>query len=385
MPAAIDLIVQTLRADAEGLPLPPGEIDPDDLAVTAIVLGLAPLLHWRLETWNVALGRRADAKLAATRRAAIDRENAIHAQLAELLIALNGRGLTPVVLKGAYLASAVYPAPGLRPMNDIDLLFRPADLRLAEAALAELGYGAKEKSADLGPGVTKHTSTYRRTGEDGRTPNPYLSADAGRTVEPHRSLEESWFGLRVDITPGVWERSVAATLAGQPARALSREDNLLHLAVHLVFHLIMGAPLLVQLMDLRFATEGWAGDLDWAKFHRLTLAARAAPFAYAALRLAHETLAAPIPPHVLRDLAAACPAPIRAQAERLTLADVMGRTQRPPLTTLTQRLKRGVQDRAEAARWAPTLGAKWRVWRTALAVARTDTGQIIARRFGLRA
>ncbi|MBI3360235.1 MAG: nucleotidyltransferase family protein [Chloroflexi bacterium] len=383
MPVATDLLFQTLRANAEGLSWRPDAVDPDDLAVTAIVLGLAPLLHWRLETWNTTLAARAQVKLAATRQAALAREKAIHAQLAELLTALNARGLTPIVLKGAYLASAVYPAPGLRPMNDIDLLFRPGDLAAAETVLAELGYGAKEKSADAGPGVTKHTRTYRRGGEEARTPNPYLSADTGRTVEPHRSLEESWFGLRVDITPGVWDRSVEVMLAGQRALALSREDNLLHLAVHLTFHLIMGAPSMVQLIDLRFATERWASELNWAKFHRRTLAARAAPFAYAALRLAHETLAAPIPAQVICDLASACSAPLRAQAERLNLADVMRRTQRPPLTRLGQRLKRGLEDRAEAARWAPTLDAKWRVWRTAFAVTRTDTGQIIARRLGL--
>lgn len=385
MPASIELIVQALRANAEGSSWRPDAADPEDLAVTAIVLGLAPLLHWRLETWNVRLAPRAMAKLAAVRQAAMARECAIYTQLAELLAALGALRLTPIVLKGAYLAWAIYPGPGLRPMNDIDLLFRPADLPAAEVALAELGYGGKGKSADLGAGVTKHTSTFRRAGEDARTPNPYLSAEAGRTVEPHRSLEESWYGLRVDITPGSWERSAAVTLAGQPARVLSPEDNLLHIAVHLVFHLIMGYPSLVQLTDLRFASEHWAGELDWANFQRLTHAARAAPFAYAALRLARDCLAAPIPPQTLCDLAAACSPSLRAQAERLTLADVMLRTQRRPLVSLRQRLERGLAERAEAARWAPTLDAKWQVWRTALAIAHTDTGRMIAQRLGFRA
>ena len=383
--ASIELIVQALRVNAEVSSWRPAEADQDDLAVTALVVGLAPLLHWRLESWQVSLAPRAQAKLAASRRAALAREAAIGAQLAEALAALAAHNLTPIVLKGAYLAEAAYPAPGLRLMNDIDLLFQPRDLPVAEQALADLGYGARGRAPEAGARVTKHTSTFRRAGEDSGTPNPYLSQSAGRTIEPHRSLEESWYGLRVDITPGVWDRSRETTVAGRPARTLSPEDALLHVAVHLVFHLIMGYPALVQLMDVRFVVERWAGDLNWRRFHELAVAAGAASFAYAALRLARETLAAPVPAPALERLAAACPPALRIRAARLSLPDVVRRTQRPPVVSLRQRLAHGLAERVEVARWAPTLAAKWQVWRTALDVSRTDTGRLIAQRIGLRA
>ena len=385
LPASIELIVRALRVDAEVSSWRPADFDEDDLAVTAIVVGLAPLLHWRLESWGVSLAPRAQAKLAASRRAALEREAAIGSQLAEALDALAVSGLTPIVLKGAYLAGAAYPAPGLRLMNDIDLLFRPRDLPAAERVLADLGYGARSRAPEAGARVTKHTSTFRRAGEDSATPNPYLSQAAGCTIEPHRSLEESWYGLRVDITPGVWDRGRESAIADRPARTLSPEDTLLHVAVHLVFHLIMGYPALVQLMDMRFVIERWAGDLDWQRFHELASGAGAAPFVYAALRLARETLAAPVPLPTLNALAAACPSALRARAARLSLADVLRRTQRPPVVTLHQRLTHGLAERAEVARWAPTLAAKWQVWRTALDVPRTDTGRLIAQRIGLRA
>ena len=66
-------------------------------------------------------------------------------------------------------------------------------------------------------------------------------------VEPHGSLEESWFGLKVDITPGVWERALRIQLHDQPAYRLSNPDMLLHLAVHATFHVIMGSSVFVQL------------------------------------------------------------------------------------------------------------------------------------------
>src|SRR5690606_514878 len=152
------------------------------------------------------------------------RYQAICEQLAELLAGCANHSLHPIVLKGAHLAALVYATPALRPMNDIDILFPPAELPRAEALLTDLAYAGKHKASEMGAGVTKHTSTFRREGEEGATPNPYLSANSGRMVEPHTSLEESWFGLKVDITPGVRDRAVPVTLAGQPAHVLAPED-----------------------------------------------------------------------------------------------------------------------------------------------------------------
>ncbi len=361
-----------LRADsasAGGLErLADPAVDLDDLVVTALALGLAPLLHYRLEQAGRGLpDARAQAKLSFIRQAEVARQTARQAQLAEVLARLPS---PPIVLKGAYLAEQVYPAPGLRPMNDIDLLFRPADLPAVAEVLHGLGYGSKEKSAEEGPGITKHTRTFKRAGA-AATPNPYLSADGSRMIEPHRSLEESWFGLRCDLTPGMWERSLATNLAGHPARVLCPADALLHLCVHLSYHLIQRSPSFVQLADLGvFAAQV---TVDWDDFVARAHALRASGYAYAAARLAVRALAAPFPGEVVQALAAGSPAGVRAVAETLTLADVMRRTQAPPLRTLSQRLARGVSDRTETARWAHSAGEWARVWGTLLDVTKTDT------------
>jgi len=260
-------------------------------------------------------------------------------------------------------------------MNDIDFLFRPEDLPAVGAALNELGYGSKEKSPEQGPGITKHTSTFQRTEQAAATPNPYLSASGSRMIEPHRSLEEAWFGLKCDLTPGMWARSQPIELAGCPARGLAAADALLHLCVHLTFHLIMGSPSFVQLLDLAVFTQ--AATMDWDDFLARARELRATGYAYAAARLASQTLAAPFPPSVVAALAAASPRGVRAAAERLTAADVMRRTQRPPLRTIGQRLQRGVADRTETAAWAHSTAEWVRVWWTLVDVRRTDTWQML--------
>jgi hypothetical protein len=369
---SIATLLAALRADCDAdawhARLEGGQGDLDDLAVTALALGLAPLLQHRLAGWGRPLpAARAQAKLEFARQAERARQAARRQQLAEALARLPG---PPVVLKGAYLAEAVYPEPGLRPMNDIDLLFPPGDLPAVAEALRDLGYAAREKSADLGPGIRKHTSTFKQPGA-AATPNPYLSGDGSLMIEPHRSLEESWFGLRCDLTPGMLDRAVPLEFAGQPARALAPADALLHLAVHLTFHLVMGSPSFVQLADLAVFTRQVA--VDWDDFLARARELRASGYAYAAARLAVLVLAAGFPPEVVRALGAASPPSVRAAAERLSLAAVVQRTQVPPLRSLPQRLRRGLSDRAETARWAHSPVEWTRIWWTLLDVARTDT------------
>lgn len=377
----LDQLMAALRAGpaaTAGLErLASGLADLDELVVTALALGLAPLLHYRLEQAGCSLpDPRAQAKLSFIRQAEAARHITRQAQLAEVLALLP---TPPIVLKGAYLAERVYPAPGLRPMNDIDLLFQPADLPAVAAVLHRLGYGSKEKSAEEGPGITKHVSTFQRASASSgpATPNPYLSADGSRMIEPHRSLEEAWFGLRCDLTPGMWERSQLTTLAGQPARVLCPPDAMLHLAVHLTYHLIQRSPSFVQLADLAVFAE--RVPVDWDDFLLRARALRASGYAYAALRLAVEVLAAPIPPAPIQALRSDSPRSVRQVADTLSLAYVMRRTQAAPLRTVRQRLARGVTDRAETSRWAHSPAEWLRIWGTLVDVTKTDTWKLIRR------
>lgn len=356
--------------------------DWDDLTVRAIVLGLAPQLHVRLSQWPVKMPPSAAAKLAVTYRAQAQRNEAIYTQLDELLAACQARRLQPIALKGVHLAACYYAEPALRPMNDIDLLFTPAELPQAEALLAELGYGGKYKPAEMGAGVTKHTSTFRRAaGAEGSTVNPYLSAGSDRMIEPHTSLEESWFGLKVDITPGIRERAETAVLGQHVCRVLNREDLLLHVSLHFCFHLIQGAPALVQLTDLLVITQ--AGNLDWKTFAARAQSYDAVPYAFTGLKLAHDLLGAPVPAAQLTQLADLTPPTLRRRIQTLGLADILRRTQQKPLTSITQRLQRGFQDRAATAAWAADWRGRIQVWRTLFQPARTDTGQMLLQKLGI--
>ncbi|MBK7896026.1 MAG: nucleotidyltransferase family protein [Anaerolineaceae bacterium] len=392
----------------------------DDFAVRAIAFGLAPQIFARFQQWQAKIPPKALAKLAVTHKMQAQRSAAIDAQLAQVLTACATANLHPVALKGVHLAACYYPEPAQRPMNDIDLLFTPDELPRAEALLLELGYGGKHKSAETGARVTKHTSTFRReeTAKQNATPNPYLSASLDRTIEPHSSLEESWFGLKVDITPGIRDRLATAVLTptAPACHVLNPTDLLHHICLHFSFHLIQGAPSFVQLTDLLVITQNQTsgrflgssgsfakppggsfseeraseaarfaasdanastGKVEWDIFLQRVAEAKSAGYVLAALTLAQKLVGAPLPDHILPQLAEQTPASLRQRIAQMDLAYVLRRTQQKPLNTVADRLRRGVKDRIEIARWAPTWGEKWRVWQTAVQFSRTDTAQML--------
>lgn len=379
----IHQLLAILRSDAP----PPVLADPthawNEIVVSAIVVGLAPMLHERLSTAASDVPPQAMARLHVVRQATGQRNAAIQQQLAEILQAMQAANVPTLVLKGAYLSPAAYPSPDLRGMSDIDLLFQPADLPAAEQVLQSLGYEGKHKPADSGPGITKHTSTYKRPSPAASTPNPYLSTVADRHVDPHGSLEECWFGLCTDMTPGVWERARVHPLPGTSAWALSPNDLYLHVTIHLIYHLLMGKPSFVQLYDVLTVNRQFASDLDWDWLVRRAREIDATAFLAAGNQLASTMLGAPVPAEVQAQLLSMLPPGLAGYIASLDTDAFMGLSQRPPLIGWRQRLSRGLSERGATARWATTWSGKWAVWRTALAVTRTDTGQLLARRLHL--
>ncbi|PJG51837.1 hypothetical protein CVM73_28840 [Bradyrhizobium forestalis] len=69
------------------------------------------------------------------------RNNRLVAQLEEAVVAMNGMGITPIMLKGAStLATAPEERRGVRLMSDLDIMVMPDEASMAVAALRAIGY-----------------------------------------------------------------------------------------------------------------------------------------------------------------------------------------------------------------------------------------------------
>src|SRR5262245_33252080 len=106
------------------------------------VHGIGPLLHNTLvgKPGSEALHPRLRVYLAEQYRLSGERVALLLGELTELLHACRKAGIEVLPLKGALLAASYYAEPGLRPMNDLDLLARPEDEPRLVALLAQLGY-----------------------------------------------------------------------------------------------------------------------------------------------------------------------------------------------------------------------------------------------------
>ncbi len=366
-------------------------IDWDAVGVYAHATGLGPLL---LQNADDQLPPLLAARLRLTAQRTKARNTTLLAALADLLRACHAQTLPLIVLKGAYLAPDVYRDLGLRGMTDVDVLAQPSDFPRLQAILTALGYTGKHTDPEKGHGIVKHEWTYKAgaltsTSPSSSSTNPYLFTDDSFHIEPHTSLTESWFGLRLDLGAEVWERAIAWECEGVPALALHPIDCVLHVAVHLVFHLLMGRPALLQLYDLRRLLEAFPDmvfDSPAPSSPGLLNRAQevgAVAHLFASLRLAQTAYAAPVPGSWLKQLAVAVPPSQRNQAETLDLPALWSLTQQPPLLTIGQRLQRGLSDRALAAAWARDRREAWRVWSSGLAFHRTDTAMLLRQRLVL--
>lgn len=185
---------------------------------------------------------------------------------------LTDAGLEPVVFKGPAVA-ARYPEPGLRPMEDIDLLLPRRDHLRALAALVAAGWRvARPGGGDYYDTVLTHADV------------PSLS------LELHYGLEGTSQRVTSLDPEALWARRQPIACAGTPAFGLPLADELVVLAAH------AGKP------HHGFVRLAWIADLamivgdaaergtpvDWERVHAIARDARCLTVVAAALALARH-------------------------------------------------------------------------------------------------
>jgi len=243
---------------------------------------------------------------AASQRAA--RFNlALMRELKTILAALNRATIPVIVLKGAYLAQAIYPQLHLRQMGDMDLLV-PQDRVVEAYALVEgLGYSGFYET-DL------HLS---HLGEEHHL-NPLRRAAGLPLVELHWTLCDAKEAADFNLVE-VWQRAQSVTLAGEPALALAPEDLILHLCHHAAYHHVFDMGLR-GVMDISRVVDRFGGQLDWGALQRTAEAWGWQRGVYLTLALADGMFGLPLPAPIVQAILAVVPNPgFMAQTQALVL------------------------------------------------------------------
>lgn len=170
-------------------------------------------------------------------------------RLAEILALLDSAGIPVIVLKGGVLASLIYPAPGLRPMSDLDILVSPGQATAVQRLLQGIGF-TDSLADDPTPPDHRHLPVIMQT-----------TAEMAVSVEIHRALGGTPRFAEGDSFERLWETAVSYNFAGKAAHMLSHEDMLWHL----YSHMISEHTRLIRIVDIVVFAEQFAHEIDWQR------------------------------------------------------------------------------------------------------------------------
>lgn len=140
---------------------------------------------------------------------------------------LASRGIVAVPLKGASLIASVYPLPGLRPMDDVDLLVRRGDLATVRETIEGTGWRLPPgSSAEAFEGYHFHL--------------PFVRRGTPFRIELHWRLADDE-SIGEGAMEEIWRRIPAPEAGGVPS--LDPAAALVYQAVHLAKHGFMNALL----------------------------------------------------------------------------------------------------------------------------------------------
>ena len=235
-----------------------------------------------------------------------------HGRIQELVLSIDRkareRGVAATALKGAALHRLGLYEAGDRPMADVDLLVRPADVQRTAALLATLGFRQS--------GQTWKERIFTPVDES-------VSADFGEhaanslKIELHERICEKLPLYLTDISESIFASRPTAGLNDYPSKASLMRHLLLHAAGSMAFQGLR----ILQLHDIALLAARMS-ESDWNKIAASSSRGVRMWWAFPPLQLMARYYESRVPARVLAALRDECSFLLRALATRKSLIDV---------------------------------------------------------------
>ena len=198
-----------------------------------------------------------------------------------LVLALQGRGLDPLILKGP-VCRALWPRPLLRPSVDDDLLIPAEQVHAYYDALLELGLSPDDPAADL----------------DALDEFNWHKRGSPLSLELHKRLfatDNAAIGSYNTPFAGIAERAVPLRIQDVTLRSLATGDHLLFLLLHAFKHFLYSGFGLRVAADICLYARHYAAELDFDRIAAQCAQYRCERFAAAVFRIGGKYLDIPAP------------------------------------------------------------------------------------------
>jgi hypothetical protein len=162
-------------------------------------------------------------------------------QIKNVLDKFHLESIPVVALKGLILRE-YYPHAELRIMGDADVLVHKQDLKRAKKLLKSIGYMIAETT-------DRHIKLYY---------NNHPAIELHWLLNDKEASEEAAY-----FTDTIWENVVTTSIYGAPALILSTEDQIIHLLLHFVQHILITGFGLRQLCDFVLLIEANSNKINW--------------------------------------------------------------------------------------------------------------------------
>ncbi|HTC38859.1 MAG TPA: nucleotidyltransferase family protein, partial [Steroidobacteraceae bacterium] len=234
-----------------------------------------------------------------------------HGRIRELLLSIDQKarevGVAATALKGAALHQLGLYEAGDRPMADVDLLVRPADIERTAVLLASLGFRQSAQSWKERVFTPVEDSAAAEFGE--HTANSLK-------IELHERICEKLPFYLTDISECIFASRPTAGLNDYPSKASLMRHLLLHAAGSMAFQGLR----ILQLHDIALLA-GSMSNADWSEIHGSRAPHGRMWWAYPPLEMTSRYYEA-VPKHVLAALKDECRLVLRALGTKKMLVDV---------------------------------------------------------------
>jgi hypothetical protein len=222
------------------------------------------------------------SKLKQTYYISFNRNKFIYEYLRIAAKAISEKGKSVIALKGIFLADKIYRDIGLRHMSDIDLLVKKEDAKECQSILHSVGFKTQER----------FKSEFIRSTHDTKH-LPQLVKD-NVSIELHLKTHTDDCEYNVNIDD-YWQYAVPVEINNISCMALSPNDLLQHLCLHLDYHFKNGNIQLSSYCDIAEVLKFYKHDIKWDAFEQSCNNYNCSKNAYVHLYIAHKYFDAILP------------------------------------------------------------------------------------------